>query len=197
MDDEATYEGIDWGDATHAVLAPRGSLQEKLNQAADAMADTYDALMWCGDDHIFKTEHWDTLMLGALEDMGGRGWVYPETVRRRDVPEIWMCSSGLVKELGWFFPPATHMYYGDNTVGELGKRAGLLRWCPEAVVEHLHYSVRPETAHDEVYAEAEATYGQTDLGAFQQYRADRMPHDVAFLRRKFNADVRWVLGRVA
>jgi hypothetical protein len=154
-------------------------------------------LVWTGDDHVFSTPHWDTLMLATLEDMGGCGWVYPDTVRRRDVPEIWMCSTDLVKELGWFFPPATHMYYGDNTVGELGKRAGLIRWCPEAIVEHLHYSVAPDVPRDEVYAEAEGTYAQADLAAYQQYRAAQLPHDVAMLRRKFSRDLSWVLSRVA
>ncbi len=196
-DDEETYAGTDWGDALHGVLAPRGTLQEKLNQTAAAMQDAYPALFWTGDDHVFKTPGWDKLMLAVLEDMGGTGWVYPDTKRRSDVPEIWMCSTDMVQALRWFFPPQLCHYYGDNSVGELGKRAGLIRWCAEAVIDHLHYSVTPDVEHDEVYRSAEETFGASDLAAFQEWRASQLANEVSVLRRNFSPDVKWVLSRVA
>ena len=79
----------------------------------------------------------------------------------------------------------------------IGKRTGLIRYCPDAVIEHRHYSVCPETVHDETYREAEEAHGTADLNAFQQWRADVMPYEVARLRRKYSRDVDWVLGRVA
>ena len=195
-DNEDEYADVEWGDAMHGVLAPRGTLQDKLNQTASAYAGAYRVLMWCGDDHVFKTQGWDKLMLGVLEDMGGHGWVYPDTKRRADVPEIWMCSSDLVEALGWFFNPQLSHFCGDNSVGELGKRAGLIRWCPQAVIEHLHYSVTPETERDKVYSESEAAFGESDLAAFQAWRASQLANEVAVLRRNFSEDVRWVLSRV-
>ena len=196
-DDEATYDGVEWGDALHAVLAPRGTLADKLNQTAAAMTAQYGALMWTGDDHVFGSPGWDKAMLDVLAGMGGDGWVFPNTVRRQDVPEIWLASAGLTDELGWFFPPHVSQYYGDNTIAELGKRSGLIRYCPQAAVEHLHYSVSPDTEHDETYREAEEAHGAADLQAFQQWRADQMPYEVARIRRRFNSDISWVLGRVA
>ena len=196
-DDEATYEGIEWGDAMHGVLSPRGTLQDKLNQTAAAYAGIYPVLMWTGDDHVFKTAAWDKEMLAALEDMGGHGWVYPDTKRRADVPEIWMCSADVVQALGWFFNPALQHYYCDNSIGELGKRSGLIRRCPQAVIDHLHYSVCAETEHDAVYSETEAAFGESDLKAFQEWRASQLANEVSVLRRAFNPDVAWVLSRVA
>ena len=196
-DDAATYEGVEWGDALAGVLAPRAPLGGKLNQTAQAMAGAYPALMWCEDDYVFTTPGWDVILLAALDDLGGDGWVYPDTVRRRDVPEIWMASASVVGTLGWFFPPAVSQFYADNAIAELGKRAGLLRFCPEVVVEHLHYAVRTDVERDAVYLEAEAAHGGPDLAAFHKYRADQMPHDVSLLRRKFSRDVAWVLGKVA
>ena len=196
-DDEDAYGEIDWGDAMHGVLAPRGTLADKLNHTAGLYAGSYGALMWCGDDHVFKTPAWDALMLGTLADMGGTGWVYPATKRRSDVPEIWMCSPDVVEALGWFFNPAVQMYCGDNSVGELGKRAGLIRGCPEAEIPHLHYSVTPGVEHDQVYREAEETYGASDLAAFQEWCSSQRANEVSLLRRKFSADVAWVLSRVA
>jgi hypothetical protein len=152
--------------------------------------------MWVADDHVFRTPAWDKLMLDALEDLGGSGWVYPDDKRRNDVPEIWMCSSDVVKTLGWFANPAVEHYYLDNSIAELGKRAGLIRWCPQAVIEHLHYSVCKDTERDAVYSETEAAFGEKDLAAWQEWRASKLAHEVAVLRREFSPDVAWVLGKV-
>jgi hypothetical protein len=195
-DDQETYAGMEWGPAATAVLEPREYLSGKLNKTAMAMADVYDVLFWAGDDHVFSTPSWDRIMLAALEDLGGHGWVYPDDKRRSDVPEIWMCSSDVVKALGWFANPAVQHYYLDNSVAELGKRAGLIRWCPEAVVEHLHYSVAPGVEHDETYRSTEEMFGESDLKAFHQWRGDHLANEVSVLRRAFSPDVAWVLSRV-
>lgn len=195
--DDDSYDGMEWGPAVQAVLDPREFLVGKLNKTALTMADTYDVLAWFGDDCVPVTPGWDRIMLDCLEDMGGTGWVYADDKRRSDVPEHWMCSSDVVKALGWYANPEMGHFYIDNTIAELGKRAGLIRWCPEAVVEHLHYSVAPQTVRDEVYLSTEDRFGAADLQAFQEYRVSQLPHDVAMLRRKFSKDVRWVLSRVA
>ena len=195
-DDQETYAGMDWGPATVAVLDPRDYLTGKLNKTAEAMADLYPVLMWTGDDNVFVTPGWDKIMLDALDDLGGSGWIYPDDKRRSDVPEHWMCSSDLVKALGWFAPPYVQHYYMDNIIAELGKRAGLIRWCPQAVVRHEHYSVAAETAHDDLYQSTEEKFGASDLAAFQEWRGSQAGNEVSVLRRNFSPDVAWVLSRV-
>ena len=195
-DDAETYEGMDWGAALHAVMEPRGSYITKLNHGQEAFAGAYGAYMCLGDSNVFITTAWDQILLKALADMGGHGWVYPENGRRRDVPEHWLASASVIDALGWFAPPSQGMYYGDNIVGELGKRAGLIRYVPEAVIEHRHYTVDPETPHDDTYKTAEDTWGAADLQAFQAYRASQLANDVSVLRRNFSPDVAWVLSRV-
>ena len=111
--DDAAYDGMQWGEAATCVLEPREYLSGKLNKTGMAMAGLYPVLMWCGDDHVFKTPGWDKIMLGTLKGMGscdrcrpggprdcaGHGWVYPDDKRRSDVPEIYMVSSDVVKAL--------------------------------------------------------------------------------------------------
>ena len=195
-DDQDTYAGTDWGPAMHAVLDPRGTVVEKLNHTALACADAYDVMMNAGDDCVFRTPGWDEILLQALESMGGTGIVYPDDKRRTDVPELWCASSDVVRELGYFAMPGCAQYYVDNCWGELGKRAGLIRYVPGAVVEHLHYSVSPGTEHDEVYREPEDKWGAHDLQAYQEWRAVQMPLQVSRLRRKFNPDVHWLLSKI-
>jgi hypothetical protein len=195
--DDDAYEGMDWGEASAAVLDPREYLTGKLNKTALAMADLYRVLMWTGDDNVFRTPGWDRIMLAALDDLGGSGWIYPDDKRRSDVPEHWMVSSDIVKTLGWMANPVLGHFYIDNSVAELGKRAGLIRWCPEAVIEHLHYSVNPETEHDGLYKSTEEKFGAADLDAYQQWRVNQLPFDVSLLRRQYSPDIQWVLSRVA
>jgi len=196
-DQEDAYKDVEWGDALQAVLAPRGTLAEKLNQTATQMAGVYRALMWTGDDHVFSTPHWDTMLLQALEDMGGHGWVYPATKRRSDIPEIWLASSSVTEHLGWFFPPFLSHFAADNVIAELAKRAGMLRFCPDAVVEHKHWSIDPETERDATYREAEEAFAQADVTAYQQWRPTVLPGEVSKLRRKFSRDIEWAISKVA
>ena len=122
--------------------------------------------------------------------------MYPENGRRSDVPEHWLASASVSSALGWFAPPHVRMYYGDNIVGELGKRSGLIRYVPEAVIQHKHYTVDPDTPHDATYKAAEDTWGEPDLKAFHAYRGAQLANDVSVLRRNFSPDVKWVLSRL-
>ena len=82
-------------------------------------------------------------------------------------------------------------------MAELGKRAGLLRFCPDAVAEHKHWSRDQSVERDVTYREAEEAHAQADTAAWRQWRADTLPFDLAALRRQFNPDVAWVLSNVA
>ena len=194
--DDTSYDGMQWGEAATAVLDPRDYLTGKLNKTAMAMADLYPVLMWLADDCVPETPAWDRIMLATLEELGGSGWVYPDDKRRNDVPEHWMCSSDVAKTLGWFAPPYVQHYYMDNIVADIGKRAGLIHWCPQAVIRHEHYSVAKDVEHDEVYQSTEEMFGAADLAAFQEWRGNQASNEVSLLRRHFSEDVRWVLSRV-
>jgi hypothetical protein len=195
--DDDAYAGMEWGDAATAVLEPREYLVGKLNKTAAAMADLYPVLAWFGDDCVPTTPGWDALMLATLEkDLGGHGWVYPDDKRRQDVPEHWMVSSDVVQALGWFANPVLDHYFIDNSVADLGKRADMIRWCPQAVVEHKHYSVNADTEHDDLYKETEDNFGDSDLKAFHEWRSSQLANEVSVLRRNFSPDLAWVLSRV-
>jgi hypothetical protein len=178
--DDDAYEDMDWGAALHAELDPRDCFSGKLNQTALACADDYDALMVAGDDHVFRTRHWDTLMLARLT---GSGIVYPDT--RTQATGCWLVSSDIVKALDWIACPAMQQYHLGDAIGELGKRAGLNRACPEVIVEQL----LPGNRAGDVLEMA-------DFQAYQQWRGAVMPHQVALLRRAFNPDVQWVLSTI-
>jgi len=195
-DDQDSYEGMDWGSAQHAVLSPREPTVGKVNRTADVYSGSHDALMFIGDDNTFQTPHWDTILMRVLmEDMGGTGMVYPDDKRRNDIPETIIISSDIVLTLGYFMNPGFAHYYVDNAWAELGRRTGLIRFCPQVVVNHKHYSIDSETPRDETYTYAETTWGKSDLEAWHNWRVTDMPLEVAKLRRNFNPDLKWVFSR--
>ena len=195
--DDDSYEDFDWRGHGNVVIDPRASVVEKLNKAAGNVIDDYDHIMHLGDDCIFVTEHWDTKMLDLLDSMGGSGWVYPNNKRRSDVPECWLVSTDVVKEMGWFLMPALNHYYVDNVIAEIGKRTSLIRFAKDVVIEHKHYSVSRDTEYDALYKECEQLFGQQDLVTWQAWQnSSQVAALVSRLRRKFNPDVKWVVGKV-
>lgn len=193
--DDGSYQDMDWGSAVHATLSPRAPLTEIFNRVAMEHVDDFDAIMTVGDDHLFTTPGWDRLLMSALEDLGGTGWVFPDDKRRSGFPEIWAMSSDLVRFLGWFALPVVKHFYCDNATSEIGSRANLLRYVPEAVIEHLHYTVSPQTQRDSTYIEAEESAGAHDHAAYQAWRENHLAHVVSRVKREFSPDVKWIQER--
>jgi hypothetical protein len=194
--DDSSYDGFDWRGHGCAEVSPRATLSQKLNQTAKNVVDSYDEIMWQGDDHEFITPHWDSKVLETRKQWGS-GWLYPNNGRRSDVPETWSASKDVVEALGWLANPALAHYYIDNATAEIGKRSGLIKWLPDVKIIHHHYSVDKTTVYDDLYKETEKLFGERDLQTFQQWRVS---NDIAVivsrLRRRFNPDVKWVLGKV-
>jgi hypothetical protein len=206
-DDEDTYADMDWGTAATAVLDYDGKATgsvKKQNYVAMMQADNYDAMMYIGDDHLFSTPHWDTIMAGRLNDKGGTGMIYGDDKRRHDIPEMIIITSDIVKALGHFAEPSLDHYFIDNCWGELGFRSGLITYCPDVVFEHLHYQMQvfeqqgPQpvngTERDQTYSYAESQWGASDRAKWQEWRGTRMPSQVSVLRRNFNPDVQWLMN---
>jgi len=185
--DDPSYDGIDWPQGVRTrVMDEWMPYVPKINKVALEVAAGYKALFAIGDDCVFQTPSWDRIMMGALEDMGGTGIVYPENHRRRDVPEQWMTSTDITLALGWFANPVLKHYWTDNTWAEIGRRAGCLKFCPDAVIEHRHYSVHKPTEYDAIYQQCEQ-FGPHDERAFQAWRASQMHADVTTVKKLLDA----------
>ena len=192
-EDDGSYEGID----AEIISAKPGTLVTAVNEAAMPLADRYPALMMVSDDVIFRTPGWDLFMTGMLEQhLDGTGFVYPDDRRRYDIPEQVLITSDIVKALGWFAEPGFGHFYIDNVWAELGKRLGLIRYCPQAVIEHMHYTVSPDVERDETYRLAEEKHASPDEQEYHVWRATRMQNQAAMLRRQFNPDIKWVLDKI-
>jgi hypothetical protein len=194
--DDPEYDGFDWQGHGCAEVNPRASLVQKLNHTAKNVLDSYDEFMWQGDDHEFITPHWDTKLTEYRKEFGS-GWLYPNNGRRSDVPESWSTSKDVIEALGWYANPVMAHYYIDNSIAELGKRVGIIKWMPDVKITHHHYSVDKTTVYDELYKSTEQLFGDHDLKAYREWSgSNQVAALVSQLRRKFNPDVKWVLGKV-
>jgi len=131
-------------------------------------ADVYD--FWCslGDDHLPQTEGWDVQLIEAIEVMGGTGIAYPDdTLMGPDLATCAVMSADIPDALGWVAYPKLAHYCCDNVWTDLGRRAGCLAYCPEVIVEHLHYS-SGRSLLDATYAEAGGF--STEHPDYQAYR---------------------------
>jgi len=191
-DDDDSYEGVD----APVITVKRDTLVTAINDAALQLADKYPVLFLAADDMIFTTSGWDLFMMGALEALGGTGYIYPDDKRRYDVPEHPLISSDIIRALGWFAEPGFGHFYVDNVWAELGKRLGLIRFCPQAVIEHRHYTINADVERDETYSLAEDAHGKPDEAEYHEWRATRMQNQASLLRRKFNPDIKWVLDKI-
>jgi hypothetical protein len=112
----------------------------KLNSVAVDYArdDEHFSLAFMGDDHLPRTKGWAAAMLTALREMG-TGIVYGNDLLQGErLCTSWAMTSDIVRALGRMVPaPVEHMYC-DNSVMDLGRQAGCLRYLPDVVVEHCH-----------------------------------------------------------
>lgn len=136
----------------------------KLNAAADHLLTAYDYpyVMFMGDDHVPRTYGWARTYVAELRRMG-TGVVYgDDLVQGERLCTQWAMSSSIVHTLGRMVPaPVEHMYC-DNSIMDVARAAGCLKYLPDVKIEHAH-PVAGRGAWD-------ASYQKTN--AREQYRKD-------------------------
>lgn len=89
-----------------------------------------------GDDHRPRTFAWDRIVTAALDTPG---MAYGDDLLHGErLPSAPFVSARLVNALGWYFLPALEHMYVDDAWRELARAAGIIRYLPQVVFEHLH-----------------------------------------------------------
>jgi hypothetical protein len=185
-DDDDSYANLHLG-AARVVRGPRKTCPAWSNEIAASLGPGYRAVASLGDDHLPRTPGWDTLMLAALDDMGGTGIVYGDDIGQgANLPTAPVISSDIPAALGWLFLPAARHLFCDNVWLDLGREAECLRYLPDVVIEHLHYS-RGASPGDQTYEETRGAW-TADEAAYQAWRRTSMAADVDKIR-ELRADV--------
>ncbi len=166
----------------HLRVGRRLRLGGTLNEVAAEYVGWYDVIGFMGDDHRPRTEGW------ALEVLTEQRWPNSSIVYGDDklqgerLPTAVFMHTWVIRALGWMaLPGLTHLYV-DNVWLELGRAAGILRYLPNVVIEHMHPAAG-KAPRDAGYDEANApAVDAADRAVFEHWRDEQLAADVERLR---------------
>jgi hypothetical protein len=165
-------------------IGPHKFMCHVLNYGAIVKFPGLDYYHEANDDHVFRTHHWNTLMQGAIKANGGWGIAYGLT---DNLPTAIMVSGNIVRELGYWFPPAFQHHSCDLYIRDLVQEAGLGCYVPEVNIEHMHV-VWGKAENDDnyrwVYSKEQQFIGES---AYQEWVDTNKESDIASLRKAMKA----------
>lgn len=115
-----------------------GGMTYPLNYAAMRYADLYDAVGFMGDDHLPRTDHWDSRVMDALDSLEPRIVYGNDLLQGQALPTAVFMQSRMIRAMEFMAPRQLRHLYVDNFWKELGERTGGLVYLPDVVIEHLH-----------------------------------------------------------
>lgn len=164
------------------IYGPCLGLVGSINAVVKACPD-YAYYAALGDDHLPRTQGWDTRLVAAIEAHGGTGIAYGDDGLQGEwLPTAPLISADLISGLGWMAPPALRHMFPDNFWAELGRTLGCLLWVPDVYLEHMHFAngKAPMDATYEATNSEEAF--EADHAAYKTYMREQFERDVARVR---------------
>lgn len=160
------FLGIDDDDSSYGCLTgrfdsvrgPRDTCGGWTNKVAAERASRYRAVASIGDDHEPLTRGWDSMLLGAIDNMGGAGFAYgDDTIQGPAVPTAVVISTNIITALGWVFQPMMTHYYADLVWKDISEGC-CLTYLPDVTIKHYNptFGTAPM---DSTYQQARARYG--------------------------------------
>lgn len=128
-----------------------------------------------GDDVVPMTRHWDTKLVEAA---GTDGIAYAQDGinNARQLTHA-VIAGNLVREMDFLVLPGLHRLYGDNVWTEIGRSRGVLRYLPDVVLEHWHFS-NGKAPYDATYRKDDSDGDQAVYERWlSQWRAKRATPD--------------------
>lgn len=184
------YYGLDSDDACNYTLPeyakklvnPRVRLVPKLNKMAEQLQDSYDYLLFIGDDHRFLTKGWEESFVSDADKLGGVAILYGNDLLQGEaLPTAVLVGTAITKALGYMAPPCIQHMYADNFWKDLGTALSIIKYYPEIIIEHRHFSVNKSKV-DSQYREVAALH-RGDEKAYKKYLIEDFAADVAKVRK--------------
>lgn len=121
-----------------AIIGPRIALSEAWNVLSRESQG--EICMQCGDDAVFRTAHWDLMVLNAFEACPDKIlFVYgKDGIQNEKMGTLGFLHRNWIKTVGYFMP---QYFYSDGTdlwLTDMGKRLKRAKYIPEMYIEHLH-----------------------------------------------------------
>ena len=134
MDDDDIHHPGPYPDTWTVEIGPRLPLSNIYNEAYQKAPDS----PWWGfiaDDVVPVTPGWDRTLIeiagrdGMAIPLGGHG----------GVPHF-VLGGNLAQFMGWLALPGLDRLYIDTVWGDIAKKHNVLRYVPDVILEHHHFS---------------------------------------------------------
>jgi glycosyltransferase involved in cell wall biosynthesis len=120
------------------ITGERVVLSEMWNRCAEQA--TWDIMMHCGDDIVFRSAHWDSIVLNEFAQVpdkillvyGRDGFQDEKLGTHSFIHRNW------VDTVGYFVPPYFSSDYNDTWLNEVAVALGRRKYVPEIYTEHMH-----------------------------------------------------------
>lgn len=164
-------------------VAERVPMAPRTNAEAARFADQFWALGSAGDDHLPETPGWAHTYVAELKALGS-GIVYGDDgFQHASLCTEWAMTSDIVRKLeGRLIPAPVDHLYADNSVMELGRVSGMIRYLPHVKITHMHPAAG-RAEGDEGYDRVNArTQYAADGEKFKRWRRVQLPADISAVR---------------
>lgn len=145
-----------------------------------ASADPECVIANLGDDHVCRTRGWDRAIAHALRTPGiayGNDLIQGETL-----PTAPFISASIVLALGYYALPDLEHMYVDNVWRDVAEQAGVRRYLPDVVIEHMHPAVS-KAAWDDGYIRVNSNEAiDRDRRRYESWRQHAMAQDIERVR---------------
>lgn len=137
---------------------------------------TGEIIMYCGDDVVFKTKHWDEFIKLEFDQVADKiclvyandGVNQSQSIARHGfIHRQWFDSTG------WAFP-SLRMLPIDLWMTDLATQVGRLRYLEKVVIEHVHFRQGKKAKLDQTYQDAnDRAKSWNSLITFSNLKYDR------------------------
>lgn len=184
-DDESSRDVIDHYGATK-IVGPRVVLSETWNRCWERAR--FDVAMQCGDDIVFRTDGWDSIVLDEFDRHDDRiVFVHGDDGFQHDrVGTHGFLHRRWIETVGYFMPPYFSSDYNDLWITEVADALGRRRYLPNVYTEHMH-PVAGKGEWDQTHRERVARHQRDDVASIYRRRAPERAADVVKLQAVIDA----------
>jgi len=160
------------------------TLMEKINTIGLGIANTYNYMIFIGDDIVFETP-WESRFIEYLKSVPA-GLVYANTL---DLPEHidWAShpciTTNLVRAVGFYGCPAVHHNYFDNFWSEVAKEIGYFHKMSDVIMDHRRIGWTPDHIYQSI-----VELQVTDKVRYEEYKETRYEQDLQKIKDYLNAE---------
>lgn len=177
--DETVHAAVTAG-AT-ITIGPRIVLSEMWNRCAELA--TNDIMMHCGDDIVFRTSGWDTVVLDAFSRFPDKLILVhgDDGYQRERIATHGFYHRNWVETLGYFVPPYFSSDYNDLWLTEVADAIGRRLYLPHVYTEHMHPSAGKGEL-DQTHIDRLARHNEDNVAGLYASLAQRRIEDAGKLR---------------